>query len=56
LDGDGLLWADGTNVTGSIDFLCYNFSNATIAECDNCGFRVELGTVQCRCCTEWEWV
>lgn len=36
------LWADGTNVTGSIDFLCYNFSNATIAECDNCGLNWEL--------------
>jgi hypothetical protein len=46
-------WAQNTNLTGDIDFLC-NESTANnsrlAADCENCGFRVELNSVNCMCC------
>ncbi|KAL7427572.1 hypothetical protein ACHAXM_000910 [Skeletonema potamos] len=44
------LWAHETNLTGSIDFFCdIGRSNAT-DECESCGFKVDLGNVECSCC------
>ena len=46
-------WALNTSLTGDIDFLC-NESTANnsnfAADCENCGFLVELNSVNCMCC------
>lgn len=44
-------WAYETNLTGSINFFCDpGRSNNATDECESCGFKVDLGNVECSCC------